>query len=177
MRLKYFILKYNLIRALLYLFIFPKNGYGVEIGVWRGRNAKMLYYFARPNELTLVDPYESGLCDEVYQPVYPQDQMDKMYFKVMHWCNKKGVLIYRRTSGFMSKYLGHYFDWVYIDGDHSDVYNDLNCWYHNLKDGGIIMGDDYGNKGYPLVKEDVDRFCKEKGIKLHRLHFQFWFKK
>ena len=173
----YFKLKYNLIRALLYLFILPKKGYGVEIGVWKGRNAKMLYYLTRPKELVLIDPYISVLCHAIYQPVASQLEMDKMYWRVVAWCNKRKVLIYRRTSKCESETIHLDFNWAYIDGNHFDVYNDLTNWYPHIKEGGIIMGDDYGNKGYPKVKEDVDRFCEERGLKLHKLHFQYWFKK
>lgn len=173
----YFKIKYNLIRALLYLFILPKKGCGVEIGVWEGWNAKMLYYLARPYRLVLIDPYDRELCDEVYHPAYPQGEYDKMYRRVRKWERpKKNVGLYRGTSKEASFWIGAK-DWAYVDGDHSDVYNDLTRWYDNLREGGIIMGDDYDNKSYPLVKEDVDRFCKERGLKLHRLHFQFWFKK
>ena len=174
----YFAFKYNLIRALLYLFVLPKKGYGVEIGVWKGWNAKMLYYLTRPEELVLIDPYKSDLCHAVYQPVASQTEMNKMYRRVVAWSRYKPVLIYRETSEDMSGYTyAGGLDWIYIDGNHFDVYNDLTNWYENVKKGGIIMGDDYGCKGYPKVKENVDRFCKERGIKLHKLHFQYWFKK
>lgn len=173
----YFKIKYNFIRALLYLFILPKKGYGVEIGVWRGWNAKMLYYLTRPNELVLIDPYDPSFCDEVYEPVHSQEEMGSMFSRVCRWeRSKRNVCIYRVTSKEASFfiYTGG-LDWVYIDGDHFDVYNDLTQWYSNVREGGIIMGDDYDNKGYPKIKEDVDRFCKERGLKLHKFHFQFWF--
>jgi len=172
----YFAIKYNLIRAILYLILFKKRGYGVEIGVWKGWNAKMIYYLTRPKELVLIDPYSSLLCNEVYQPIYSQLKMDRMFEKVLRWSTNKFVLLYRETSKEMSHYT-YELDWIYIDGNHFDVYNDLTIWYDKVKEGGIIMGDDYGNKGYPLVREDVDRFCKERGLKLNKFHFQYWFKK
>ena len=174
----YFKLKYNLIRALLYLFILPKKGYGVEIGVWKGRNAKMLYYLTRPKELVLIDPYISKLCHAIYQPVASQWEMDRMCDKVYLWTiPKEGVWLWVTPSKRAAINIFECPDWIYIDGNHFDVYNDLTNWYNNVREGGIIMGDDYGNRGYPKVKEDVDRFCKERGLKLHKLHFQYWFKK
>ena len=174
----YFAIKYNLIRAILYLILFKKRGYGIEIGVWKGWNAKMLYRLTRPKELGLIDPYVSSFCNEVYQPVYSQLKMDKMFEKVLRWTSDKPVLLYRRTSrGMCERVYPHTLDWIYIDGDHFDVYNDLTIWYNKVKQGGIIMGDDYDNKGYPLVKKGVDRFCTERGLKLHKFHFQYWFKK
>lgn len=174
----YFAFKYNLIRAILYLRLFKKRGYGAEIGVWKGWNAKLIYYLTRPKELVLIDPYAAHLCNAVYQPVPSQEEMDKMYNVVRDWTVAKPILLFREPSEDMSRYIyTGKLDWIYIDGDHFNVYQDLSLWYDNIKTGGIIMGDDYGVKGYPKVKEDVDRFCSERGLKLHKLHFQYWFKK
>jgi len=171
----YFSIKYNLIRAVLYIILFKKRGYGAEIGVWKGWNAKMIYHLTKPEEFILIDPYHSFSCDGVYPP---QSEMDGIFARLLDWAFDKPILVYRKTSKEMSAYTycGG-LDWIYIDGNHFDVYNDLTNWYDNVKEGGIIMGDDYGNKGYPLVKKDVDKFCEERGIKLHKFHFQWWFKR
>jgi len=173
----YFHLKYNLIRALLFLILFSKKGYGAEIGVWEGFGAKLIYNLSRPRQLHLIDPYEAKRCDKVYSDKIPD--MDKMYEKVKEWSKNKYITLHRDTSQNVAKKideLKHWLDFVYIDGDHFDVYNDLTYWYDNVKPNGIIMGDDYGVKGYPQIKKDVDRFCKEREIKLHHIHFQFWFR-
>lgn len=175
----YFKIKYNLIRAVLFFLLFKRKGYGVELGVWKGLSAKMIYYLTKPDEFILVDPYKVELCNEVYTKILPQHIFDKMYEKVYRWVfNRTNVLLYRNTSKQIAEYIfTGGLDWIYIDADHFDVYNDLTNWYPHIKKGGIIMGDDYGCKGYPKVKKDVDRFCKERGIKLNKFHFQFWFKK
>ena len=49
-------------------------------------------------------------------------------------------------------------DLVYIDGCHDEecVYQDLQSWFPLLKEGGMLIGDDYGRKG---VANAVARFC------------------
>ena len=175
----YFFIKYNLIRAFLFFILFDKRGYGAEIGVWKGLGAKMIYSLTRPKQLHLIDPYLEKKCDDVYAKRPSQDEMDKIYEKVKKWSENKYITLHRDTSQNVAKKideLKHWLDFVYIDGDHFDVYNDLTYWYDNVKPNGIIMGDDYGVKGYPQIKKDVDRFCKERNIKLHHIHFQFWFR-
>ena len=171
----YYKIKYNLIRSILYLLLFKKRGYGCEIGVWKGSNAKILYKLLYPKLLYLIDPYVSKNCDDVYAPRLSQTKMNEMYNEVKKWAENKRIWFIKDTSKSASEYVGKrkvLLDWAYIDGDHFDLYNDLIYWYKNVS--GIIMGDDY--KGYPQVKNDVNKFCKERGIKLRHLHNQWWFK-
>lgn len=175
----YFFLKYNLIRILIYLFVLPKKAYGVEVGTWKGLNAKQLYYIARPKKLLLVDPYDAGLLDGVYCKPVSQETLNGYYEKVWRWTfNRNRVYLIRNSSKYISTaYSGGALDWAYIDGNHFTLNEDLEMWYPLIKRGGIIMGDDYNNKGYWKVKQDVNKFCEEKGLELHHLHFQWWFKK
>ena len=62
-----------------------------------------------------------------------------------------------------------YFDWVYIDGDHSRdaVTDDLEAWSAKVKSGGLISGDDYfwrDESGRKSVKEAVDGFFAKRAI-------------
>ena len=56
-----------------------------------------------------------------------------------------------------------YFDLVYIDADHrcGYVYDDIEAWYPKVRSGGVLIGDDYGNKLFPGVEETVDGFFGE----------------
>jgi predicted O-methyltransferase YrrM len=51
-------------------------------------------------------------------------------------------------------------DFLYIDADHSyeGVSADLEAWVPHVKSGGLILGDDYGNRIYPDVKVAWDEF-------------------
>jgi len=52
-----------------------------------------------------------------------------------------------------------FFDYVYIDGDHSyeGVTRDLASYFPKIKIGGLILGDDYG---WGRVSEAVKAFIK-----------------
>ena len=164
-----FKIKYYLARIFLYLFVLPKNSHGAEIGVRKGGNAKLLYYLTAPKELCLVDNYnETNL--------YSKQESNLMHDSVLLWACCKDVFLYRETSKKCSQRILWNLDWIYIDSDHMDLYNDLTYWYDNVKTGGIFMGDDYGT-AYPQVKKDLNKFCKEKNIKLKTLHYQWWFRK
>lgn len=41
-----------------------------------------------------------------------------------------------------------YFDWVYLDALHTydAVVQDLRAWWPKLREGGLLSGDDYGDK-------------------------------
>jgi len=160
-----FKIKYYSTRILLYLFVLPKKSYGAEIGVRWGGNAKLLYYLTRPKELILVDSYE-----EI--EIHSHKAIEGMYNGMMRWIKNKSVYMLRTTSRWASLTVGK-LDWVYIDADHTDLYNDLVYWYP-LAD--IIMGDDYGS-AYPEIKTALDRFCKERNLKYKTLHYQWWLRK
>lgn len=51
-------------------------------------------------------------------------------------------------------------DYLYVDADHSHdaVLADLMAWLPHVKKGGLILGDDYGNKSFPGVKMAWDLF-------------------
>ena len=172
-KIKFKIIYYST-RILLYLFVLPKKSYGAEIGVRWGGNAKLLYYLTRPMELILVDSYEEL---EIHSPEVIKGMIDR----VQKWVRNRNILLYKEsskeTSTWYFEYRGFSFlDWVYIDADHEDLYNDLTYWYDNLCDGGIIMGDDYGS-AYPQIKVDLKRFCTERNLKYKTLHYQWWLKK
>jgi len=52
-------------------------------------------------------------------------------------------------------------DFIYLDGTAEEGFNNgkvLTDWYPKLKSGGIFSGDDYSDR-WPLVKEQVNKFC------------------
>mmetsp|Transcript_59680 Transcript_59680/g.129253 ORF Transcript_59680/g.129253 Transcript_59680/m.129253 type:complete len:309 (+) Transcript_59680:91-1017(+) len=55
---------------------------------------------------------------------------------------------------------------IYLDSAHEidETYYELCLYYHILEPGGMLMGDDYG---WTAVQMDVNRFVKDKGLKLN----------
>lgn len=67
---------------------------------------------------------------------------------------------------------------IYLDSAHEidETYYELCLYWHLLKPGGILMGDDYG---WLAVRTDVDRFVKDKKLKLNMfgVYYNWWIKK
>lgn len=109
-----------------------------------------------------------------------QKYYNKLYMKVLErFRNEPKVVVCRMTT---DEYFachtprvdefppGHgrskrFINWVYVDANHSyesckrDLVNSVDI----IKPGGIILGDDYGNK--PGVTKAVDEFVRETGFK------------
>jgi predicted O-methyltransferase YrrM len=73
-----------------------------------------------------------------------------------------------------SLFSDEYFDFIYIDGNHSydAVKDDLTKWYPKLKKGGLIAGDDYSKLAEEKlfnynfgVKRAVDEFATRTATK------------
>ena len=64
------------------------------------------------------------------------------------------------------KVLNYIIDFVYLDSAHEcgETFMELSLYHDILRDGGVILGDDY--TGFPAVKHDLDLFCKVYGYKL-----------
>lgn len=172
-----FRIKYNFLRNLMFYFILPKKGIGMEIGVWEGKGSKALLRLTNPKKLYLVDPYREDLIKRLDGLHISQRELNDKYEKVKDWAKDHKIYFFRLTSaGTLRHILDEYLDWIYIDGNHWDVYNDLTWWYDKVKKGGIIMGDDYTDK-FPEVIRDVNRFCSESDIKFRVFNKQYWFTK
>jgi predicted O-methyltransferase YrrM len=61
-------------------------------------------------------------------------------------------------------------DYLYIDADHTydGVRADLELWAPLVKPGGLILGDDYGHRVFPGVKQAWDEFERERGLMFTR---------
>lgn len=164
----------------------PRGTVGAEIGVWKGDSSKK-FLTTNPEELHLVDAwsldvwyddlpeakqkevlekYSKSLginkTREAYQKYY-----DGIYESVVkRFSNDENVIIHRMDSKEWFMTTDVKLDWIYVDGDHS--YNgclrDLNLSLGVVKPGGIIFGDDYGNK--VEVKKAVDDFIFERNLTL-----------
>lgn len=71
---------------------------------------------------------------------------------------------FSRDISIINKFADASIDAIYIDGDHSyeGCYNDIKNFYPKIKEGGMILCDDYTN--IADVKKAVEQFCNEKNI-------------
>ena len=152
---------------------------GAEIGVAYGVNAESILKFLNMQQLILIDPWERAIDNK------SNDTNQKYLFhKSRHettlakFSNNSKVKIINEFSVEAAKMFDdHYFDFVYIDGDHSyeAVINDLYAYYPKLKKFGVLCGDDYGHPSGLGVIEAVQEFSNEKQLLVnYREDNQFW---
>jgi len=151
---------------------FQNNSVGCEIGVYRGTFSKMLIHRRRMKTLYLIDPWQAQR--QYVGRWYSSDKtsqikMNKMYGDVKSYFNRyPEVKILRGYSQLVFKKISNNeLDWVYIDGDHSEirVYHDLWNSFRKVKNGGYIIGDDYnwrdGSHGNSTsIKNAVTKFLE-----------------
>lgn len=144
------------------------NTFGVEIGVKQGVFSKHLLSTVNFKKLYLVDPWtdqDRGTYDETHH-----DHREDLLACLDNVKPFKGrcEIVKEFSHNAYSLFEDGYFDFIYIDGNHSyeAVLDDLNKWYPKLKVGGLIAGDDYTIKPEELsfnymfgVKRAVDEFA------------------
>ena len=153
----------------------PKVSIGAEIGVWRGDFSMEILSRARPRELHLIDPWQfaPSLPGRLYggREAKSQSDMDQIYQSVVdRFERRRQVRIHRASSrDAAASFPNGFFDWVYIDGDHSyeAVWQDLNDWSSKVKSGGLVIGDDYTWRdefGAESVRKAVGEFMNFRSI-------------
>ncbi|HTG43724.1 MAG TPA: class I SAM-dependent methyltransferase [Verrucomicrobiae bacterium] len=156
-----------------------------EIGVWKGGFSRLILAQSDPRELHLIDPwlFQGQFPNRLYGGKIAQAQgdMDKIYEDVKRrFRSNEQVVIHRSTSVEALRAMkDDYFDWIYIDGDHSyeAVLKDLDIGECKVRKGGFLTGDDFywrPNEGFP-VKRAVDEFVAKRkpNLRLELIGSQF----
>jgi len=153
----------------------PLDSVGVEIGVWKGDSSEQ--FLTRAKQLHLVDPWSvepyKGKEFQAYLHRYRrvagggteadmQRHYDRVYEQVVKRFIGKPVAIHRCTSQeFFRFFPERSVDWVYVDGLHTyeGCLADLHGAWKIIRPGGVLLGDDYGNKDG--VTRAVDAFAMD----------------
>jgi hypothetical protein len=137
----------------------PSGGTVAEIGVNEGDFSEHILRICKPQKLILIDVwatkrYHGGLYEKVKQRFSKELQTNTV------------EIIRHLSFDAITKCPDHYFDWVYIDTDHSfaTTRRELELLQTKMKTGGIIAGHDYiiGNWNAGVrygVMEAVREFC------------------
>jgi hypothetical protein len=132
-----------------------------EIGVEYGAYTDI--YFNDEYEIHLIDMWETEGNDYYFSE--RPGQVERGYEKVLEkFGNKSNVKIIKMKSCEASKlYDDDYFDWIYIDADHSydGVKKDIINWWPKLKKGGIFSGHDFDPS---ITDENFEKYGVEKAI-------------
>lgn len=157
----------------------PRDAIVAEIGVADGSFSLLALEYSKPREYHMIDCWKQQRGDYEIDPCnYPQSKMDKMYKKVVEKFNiyecgdgtRPKVTIHREySSDAVTSFKDGYFDWVYIDADHTykGIKADLGLWWPKVKPGGFLAGHDYhAKRRWVDVKRAVGEFLQEKDLKL-----------
>lgn len=152
-----------------------------EIGVEYGGFTEQ--YFNEESEIHLIDMWTTEGNDYYFST--REGQVEEGYRKVLSkYSDKKNVKIIKMKSSEASiNYPNDFFDWIYIDADHSyeSVILDIKCWFPKLKKGGIISGHDFDPSPEDInyekygVKKAVEEFF-DKNYKLtSEINYKSWY--
>lgn len=151
----------------------PREGVCAEIGVWTGEYSHAILRQNNPKKLYLIDIWDVPVIRaENYKNYYKNysttEQFLTEYEKVKErFLSFNNVELVRSDSATAAEmFQDSYFDWVYIDADHSYncVLKDLRAYYPKIKKDGYICGHDWDAPDDPGVNAAVIDFVEETGI-------------
>jgi len=125
----------------------------VEVGAWLGKSTNYMVSKIQSSgkdiHFTTIDTWK-GTYDESYHLDVVQglggDIFPEFIKNTVQLNNHRKLDIIKDTShNAATQFTNNSIDFIMIDAGHSyeDVTADLNTWYHKVKPGGIISGDDY----------------------------------
>jgi predicted O-methyltransferase YrrM len=157
----------------------------LEIGSWKGRSTLFFLdnYLRHPDsEITCVDTWsveawEDHNSEKAFLQSNPE-RADELgvenvfeQFKANIAANgyeSKTRMIRKRSAEALPELPDERFDFVYVDGDHSEAgsYADLTLAWPKLKPGGVLFGDDWKweEAGEKPVRKAAKRFADERGL-------------
>lgn len=158
------------------------QGIGCEVGVLRGEFSEHLLNNWNCKKLYLVDCWEehSNDYDETF---HDHDSNFSIMSKRLQHLKDRIEICRGYSDKVVENFQDNMFDFIYIDANHSyeGCTKDLELYWPKLKEGGILMGDDYHLKDIETlnfnnnivtfgVTKAVQEFTKTKG-KIFDIHY------
>lgn len=127
------------------------QGICAEVGVATGRMSKIIVEKNNPIELYLIDAWKNFDLGYADGNMVSDKEQESRYqnVKFMFKDNKSVKIIRDYSTKAAEKFENNFFDWVYIDADHSyqGCLNDLVSYDKKVKESGYIIGHDYTPPG------------------------------
>lgn len=142
----------------------PKNPKIAELGVWIGDTTNSLINMLKENgyspEYYAIDIFTGSQEHQVeIHEKYNGSTLDVFKENLEKNNNSQYVtIIHNSTHNASLNFPSEYFDYIYVDADHSyeAVRRDIFDWYPKLKFDRYFSGDDYGPYGWGSVTKAVD---------------------
>jgi hypothetical protein len=148
------------------LSMLPSYGIGAEIGVDEGEFSDLILKINQPEKLYLIDSWGS----ERYS-VSKKDKIERIFNLLI--TQNKIEIVHNNSINAAHNFQNDYFDWVYIDTDHSyeTTLKELYAYAIKIKPQGYICGHDYikGNLRDAIrygVIEAITEFCVKENWEL-----------
>jgi hypothetical protein len=153
--------RYDLLRSL------EKGGKCAEIGVAQGGFSKHILEIIEPDQLIMVDAWDSIPMPNDWGA---KTKVDRMVCQE-NFALCRNVDIFVGTSEQAADhYVDIMFDWIYLDANHSEkaVLEDLKMWWPKIKPNGYLLGHDFCTTGtWPYgVVPAVYEFIKKRNCNL-----------
>lgn len=141
---------------------FYQTGNAVEVGVYQGDFAlhnvlhwKGQYYAIDAWAYRKDDHFDKNFKNENINMA----NMNMTQRKLQKHENRVHIIKNLSTSA-AKTFENESFDWIYIDALHTEqaLSSDLQAWWPKLRNGGLMSGDDYGDKDASITK--FSRFSK-----------------
>jgi len=143
----------------------------IEIGTFKGENAKYILKILNINKLYIIDPWEEY---KKYEENRSQKSLNNAYNKTKRRLrNYKNKIIYLKdySSNVVDKVPK--VDYIYIDGNHAYKYvlEDCRNYWSKIKEGGILAGHDIA---WETTLNAVQDFCKENNLNFQVTGQDWW---
>jgi hypothetical protein len=161
----------------------PKGMVMAELGVFEGMFSDEIFRRCAPKELHLVDLWRKSRS-----PDATHLKVKKLKWLGMWRAKRRIQRRYRQeprvrvhqgdTAAVLGAFPDNYFDFVYVDADHSyaGVRRDLEVAFQKVKNGGYICGHDFtevldgvDTRRNPGVRRAVEEFCEAHGLEINFL--------
>jgi methyltransferase family protein len=149
---------------------------GAEIGVYAGETSALLLAGLPNLQLCMVDPWrEAAVCTDYRRTgdpcaALPQDRFDEAMYRAAvateFAAERRTILPCEQARA--ADFVPGEFDMAFIDGDHSysGTYSAIANWWAKLCSGGLMAGHDYKYPEFPGVKQAVDEFASQHGLRV-----------
>jgi predicted O-methyltransferase YrrM len=135
----------------------------LEIGTFYGANVLSVantYGLHNDSKMYCIDPWED--YDDYPEYKHQQQNVYNTFMNNVEQSGQKHKLIINRgySNTVIPTLQDNFFDIIYIDGNHEPEYvlEDAVLSFRKLKNGGIMIFDDYGWGGPDLTQKGVDGF-------------------
>lgn len=139
----------------------PKKGIVAEVGVAEGDFSQQILDITDPKKLHLIDAWQNKR--------YSRSMYEEVKIKFKKEIESDRIKIHKALSTSTGAYFpDHYFDWIYLDTDHSyeTTKEELEIFRKKVKRNGIISGHDFTKGNFDDwirygVLEAVIEFCNK----------------